>query len=170
MGSINIKSGGAWRVSKSVNVKSGGAWRAAKEVWVRSGGVWRKAWTNGHTVTLSTLWSEGSGYASGNRPSFAIGVPPITAIVSGGSASFTYRWTAVRQQGNVNLTGSSGGFLTATLTPRIAGGVGANAAWDGYAYCDVTDTATGVVVRSANATINLFIESDGGGGGGGIEV
>ncbi|WP_333612151.1 hypothetical protein, partial [Brevundimonas bullata] len=85
-----------------------------------------------------------------------------------GSGSFTYKWTAVRQQGNVNLTGSSGGFLTATLTPRIAGGVGANAAWDGYAYCDVTDTATGVVVRSANATINLFIESDGGGGG--IEI
>lgn len=169
MGSFNIKSGGAWRVSKSVNVKSGGTWRAAKEVWIKSGGVWRKAWTNGHTVTLSTTHSYGYGYSPTGKPVTVTGNAVTVSVTAGtGSGSYTYKWTAIRENGEGNLSNIQNA-TSATISPRMFSGAGENSEWNGYAYCEVTDTVTGAIVRSANVTINLAAESWGGGGGG-IEV
>lgn len=120
--------------------------------------LWGKS--SGHSVSYNQSSLYASGYSSNGRPGTAI-TDAITATATGGSGNFTYRWTAVRQQGNV---ATQTGQTAQSVSFRISGGAQTNAVWDGYVYCTITDANSGLAVKGANIPCNMFVESSGGGG------
>jgi hypothetical protein len=93
MGSINIKSGGAWRTGKGVHVKASGAWQAAKEVWVRSGGIWRKAWiARNVSIYLSDYQQVASGFGGGSGTTYYDRLT-FSVQVSDGAVPTSYSWS-----------------------------------------------------------------------------
>lgn len=154
MGSFNIKSGGAWRTSKSINVKVGGTWRAAKEVWVKSGGVWRKAWSSfSATISPSALYA--SAVATNFRPATAQRAATVTPV--GGTAPFTYAYEISPETDALPFVAING----QTMTLRLSSSSTVEAS--GQIRGKVTD-AQGEVGFTPWAYYSLSVEGTEGGG------
>lgn len=72
-------------------------------------------------------------------------MPAVTAIVSGGSGSFTYAWSVNPPPASADSPSAAASAFTCTGIPHFGG-------YAGTATCLVTDTVTGLT-----ATVDVFI-------------